>query len=188
MKVPPYTVPAQLAERDGKCSSVLISRRSTCEHVFSHRWEMTQSYEDILKELSAQFSEQYKDLEKKRSTLHAQISQLTGLLQTVNKHTGAFDAEDSSVIEAHINTAKEHIVQLEADMAKHDAQRKEQTALFKCMEKAIQERCQILEGGDGCLGEHPELLQFFARKQVSLQLLLASKMRDSCATQSSTCG
>ena len=44
---------------------------------------------------------------------------------------------------------------------------------------AMNERTRILEQDDDCLSGHPEMLQYFARKQLILQRLLTAKMEES---------
>uniref|UniRef100_A0A6C0C2Z0 Uncharacterized protein n=1 Tax=viral metagenome TaxID=1070528 RepID=A0A6C0C2Z0_9ZZZZ len=146
---------------------------------FPAREKMTRTYEDIVKELNAH-SEAYKqENEKKRALIARKRTQLTTLLHKVTNSSNAFDDEDRNMIQLQLKTNEQEAVQLEAEIAQHNAQSKEENTLFKCMEVAIQERSKILEIDDECLTSHPDMLHFFARKQVSLQMLLASKMTNS---------
>ena len=146
---------------------------------------MTQSYEDILKELNAHFAAQQQENEKRRADIALKRSQLSNLMRNITQSSNAFDEEDRHMIQLQLQANEQEAIKLEVEIAKQDAQHKEENTVFKCMELAIKERSKILERDDECLSSHPEILQFFARKQVSLQMLLATKMRNS--VQSATC-
>ena len=140
---------------------------------------MAHNYEDILKDLSFKFAQQRMQNETKRADIMTKRVQLNNLLDNITKNSNALDEEDKPTVLLELKANEAEAAQLESDIIKQDAQRKEQETVFKCMELAIQERSKILEGDDACLSAHPGILQFFARKQVTLQMLLASKMRSS---------
>lgn len=140
---------------------------------------MAHNYEEILQDLSFKFAKQREQNETKRADIMTKQKQLNNLLHNISQNSNAFDEEDKNIVVLEIKANEAEAAQLESDIIKQDAQRKEQETVFKCMELAIQERSKILEGDDACLSAHPNILQFFARKQVTLQMLLASKMKSS---------
>lgn len=161
------------------------AQRSAEYNVFHTREKMTQSYEEIFKELNAHFAAQQQENEERRANIALKRLQLSNLLHSITQSSTAFDDEDRDMIQLQLQNNEQDAIKLETEITKQDAQRKEENTVFKCMEMAIQERCKILEKDDECLSSHPEVLQFFARKQVSLQKLLASKMKNS--VQSAPC-
>lgn len=165
-------------ESAGRCNSKLL-RRSAERNDFHTREKMTQSYEEILKELNMHFATRQQENERNRSLIALRHTQLSTLLQNITQCSNAFDEEDRNTIQEQLLANEQEAQNLETEIAHQDEQRKEQDILFKCMELAIQERSKILERDDECLSSHPQMLQFFARKQVSLQMLLASKMKNS---------
>lgn len=141
---------------------------------------MAESYETTLLRLKERAEEKRRHQQEERIKIDAQKAQLLRLLERISSTPGAFDSEDRSFVEAQISANRAKSLKLEGEIKTNEARIKEREELFWCMNAAIDERTRILEEDDACLSEHPEMLQFFARKQVSLQALLQAKIRESC--------
>ena len=93
--------------------------------------------------------------------------------------TSAFDEEDCEHVQKQIADHDAHLEILIRASREEEAKRREREELFRCMLGAMNERTRILEQDDDCLSGHPEMLQYFARKQLILQRLLTAKMEES---------
>jgi hypothetical protein len=112
--------------------------------------------------------------------IEAQRTQLARLLQRISATPSAFDSEDRAFVESQLSANRAKSAKLENDIKINEAKIKEREELFRCMNAAMDERARVLEEDDACLSAHPEMLQFFARKQVSLRALLEAKIHESC--------
>jgi hypothetical protein len=115
--------------------------------------------------------------------VEAQRAQLLRLLERVASTPSAFDGEDRAFVESQIGANRARASKLADEIKANEARMREREELFSFMSAAIDERTRVLEEDDSCLSAHPELLQFFARKQVSLQALLQAKIRESCEVE-----
>lgn len=136
---------------------------------------MELSYAASLAQVSKRMTERRIDLEAERHHALLQRQQLEALLQRISALPSAFDDEDRTHVQRQLQANHEKCLKLEKEMRAEVARRKEREELFRCMKSAIEERTRILEDDDECLSSHPDMLQYFARKQVSLQALLRAK-------------
>ena len=141
---------------------------------------MAESYDRTLARLRERADETRRQQHEERAFVDAQKAQLLRLLERVTSTPSAFDGEDRAFVESQISANRARAAVLADEIKASEARMREREDLFSCMSAAIEERTRILEEDDSCLSAHPELLQFFARKQVSLQALLQAKIRESC--------
>jgi hypothetical protein len=155
---------------------------------------MTETYEASLAELSRRIAGRRARLEEERCVAEARKKQLQGLLQRMTTLSTAFDEEDCEHVRKQIAVHEARLDDLARAVQEEESKRREREQLFHCMVGAINDRTRVLEQDDDCLSAHPEMLHFFARKQLSLQSLLRAKMEESleeggesCARRKSTC-
>lgn len=141
--------------------------------------KMTTVYDASLTELSRRIAGRRMQLEEERTKTEARNKQLQALLGRIRSLPGAFDEEDCRRVEEQIEVQAAHLLDICRIVQLDEAKRKEREQLFRCMVGAINDRTRILEEDDECLKAHPDMLQYFARKQVSLQTLLKAKMEES---------
>jgi chromosome segregation ATPase len=139
-----------------------------------------ESYDASLDDLSKRIAQRRAQLDEQRRALQARREQVLRLLERIDKHASAFDAEDRELVLAQLRVYDQKLSEVQKLIAADEARRKERDQVFACMRAAIDQRTKILEDVDDCLHEHPEMLRFFARKQVSLQAMLRAKMEQSC--------
>jgi len=147
---------------------------------------MALSYEATLAQVSQRMTERRNSFEAERQHALVLRRQLEALLQRISALPTAFDEEDRACVQSQLQANHEKCEKLEKEMRAEEARRKEREELFRCMKCAIEERTRVLEDDDDCLSAHPEMLQYFARKQVSLQTLLRAKEEESLSTVSRT--
>jgi len=145
---------------------------------------MASSYEQTLAQLTQSLEDRYLQQINEHRSIEKQKLQLTNLLARIVALPAAFDSEDREHVEQQLHANVKRMSKLKKDMELHEIKRKEQAEVFRCMNAAIRERARVLEEDDACLSIHPDMLQFFARKQVGLQSLLDSKMRETCLARS----
>lgn len=141
---------------------------------------MTHAYERALQDISARIVARRVALDNERQQLHARKTQVQRLLERMHGCASAFDDEDRAQVQVHLQRYDLELERLEETLRADEAKRREREEVFKLMLTAIQDRTAILEEDDECLSAHPEMLQFFARKQISLQKLLQGKMEELC--------
>ena len=140
---------------------------------------MTEIYDASLAELSRRIAGRRIQLEEERKRTETCKKQLHVLLRRIKSLPGAFDEEDCRHVEKQIELHDVHLQEICRIVQLDEAKRKEREQLFHCMVGAINDRTRVLEEDDDCLNAHPEMLQYFARKQVNLQSLLKAKMEES---------
>ena len=140
---------------------------------------MTETYEATLREFGRRIADRRVQNEDDRKTAEALKKQLQALLQRMRAATSAFDEEDCEHVQKQIADHDAHLEILIRASREEEAKRREREELFRCMLGAMNERTRILEQDDDCLSGHPEMLQYFARKQLILQRLLTAKMEES---------
>ena len=140
------------------------------------------TYEASLAELSRRIAGRRAQLEEDQKSTEARKRQLHALLQRMKALTSAFDEEDCGYVTKQIECHEVHLQDLARVVREDEVKRKEREQLFRCMLGAMNDRTRILEQDDECLSAHPEMLQYFARKQLSLQSLLKAKMEESMAS------
>lgn len=150
---------------------------------------MALSYEASLAQVSQRMTEHRNGLEAERQHALVLRRQIEALLQRISALPTAFDEEDRAYVQSQLQANHDMCEKLEKEMRAEEARRKEREELFRCMKSAIDERTRVLESDDDCLSSHPQMLQYFARKQVSLQTLLRAKEEEnlSMVTRTSTC-
>ena len=141
---------------------------------------MEWSYEATLIQLRTRMSDRKLEQEQERSNVDAHKCRLAKLLQRITNTPSAFDEEDKRCVQAQIGANEARSINLEKEIRNSELRHREREELFRYMSSAILERTRILEEDDVCLSSHPDMLQFFARKQVSLQALLEAKVRETC--------
>jgi hypothetical protein len=141
---------------------------------------MAEAYENALHDISARIIARRAALDEERQVIILRRQQLMRLCERMQEKTSAFDAEDRAQVQAYIAQYDKQLQGLEARMQADEQRRREREEVFKHMLGAIQDRTLILEQDDDCLSAHPEMCQFFARKQISLQALLKGKMEELC--------
>ena len=158
-----------------------VSQRSPIPWV--HLWaeEMTPAYEASLACLSARIAKRRALMESEFQLLSGQKKQLMAMLQRMESLSSAFDDEDRQCVTAQVQHHESRLCVLAQEMKEDDTKRKEREEVFRCMHSAITGRSRVLEEDDACLSAHPEMLEFFARKQISLQALLKAKMEEHCS-------
>ena len=137
------------------------------------------TYEDSIQELSRRIAERRAALESERVAAESQCIRLQKLLEIMKTMTDVFDAEDCSQVQAQVAGRVQQLQSLRSREREEEQQRKEKEQLFRSMLTAIDARAQLLEQDDECLNENPEMLQFFARKQMNLRALLQLKIDES---------
>lgn len=140
---------------------------------------MTETYEASLHELSRRIASRRLRMEEDRKVAELRKSQLLTLLQRMRSLSSAFDDEDCSRVEQQIAVHNASLAELARKAVEEETKRKEREQLFRCMLGAINDRTRVLEQDDDCMSAHPEMLQYFAEKQLSLQSLLKRKMEES---------
>lgn len=136
-------------------------------------------YEQSIQELTRRIAERRASLERERHAEEAQCARLQKLLGTMKSMSDAFDAEDCAQVQAQIDARTARLHALRAKAREEEQQRKEKELLFRSMYTAIDARAKLLEEDDDCLNDNPEMLQFFARKQMNLRTLLQEKIDES---------
>ena len=124
-------------------------------------------------------------LEQRREELkrsHTDLTQRTRTLQSFYKRleaqSGCFDAEDLQRVHAVLEQQEAQIATLQTAIEALSDELAHKAELFERMHKTIEQRTAILEDDEfeTILGEHDELLQFFASKQLRLKQLLQNKI------------
>ena len=142
---------------------------------------MALSDEASFAQVRQRMTERRNSLEAERQHVLGLRRQLEALLQRISALPTAFDDEDRTYVQSQLQANHEKCEKLEKEMRAEEARQREREELFRCMESAIEKRTRVLEDDDECLSSHPEMLQYFARKQVSLQALLRAKEKESLA-------
>jgi hypothetical protein len=137
--------------------------------------EMT-DYTICIEELLRRIDERKENLRAQEASVVKACGQLQSLLDCMRSHVSIFDDEDRDRVSQEIALHQQKIQSIRDEGLVQDAQRTEKETLFKAMLNAITQRTQVLEQEDELLLEHPDMLKYFARKQLSLRKLLESKI------------
>ena len=103
-------------------------------------------------------------------------------LQELEKEMKASEAFDPYDLEAVRAERQRHSTEKERLMLAHekeDEMREAHNELFTCLTNVINSRQQLLDNVDGhtsVLANHPDLLNFLAKKQISLEEMLTQKL------------
>lgn len=100
--------------------------------------------------------------------------QLQALFKRFEATPQFFDDEDRQRVRDELVRNEEKREHLERELRAEETRRRERKELIRAMKTAIAQRTTVLED-ESCLAQHPDMLKFFARKQISLQALLAQK-------------
>lgn len=136
------------------------------------------SYAATIQQLSTRIEERRRDLEREREAHENQCTRLRTLYDTMRSKTGVFDEEDCQQVQAQITARQERMEVLRDRAREQEQQRLEQERLYAAMYAVIDARAQVLEHDENCLNANPQMLQFFARKQMNLRRLLQEKMEE----------
>ena len=142
---------------------------------------MTDSRVSTVEELIQRITARKQHLLAARRKHDESCSSLVQLLEKMQSRGSAFDDEDAARVREEIQRHRQQIEAINAKISAEDEQRREKEELFRAMFGAIAQRAQTLEEDDACLSGHPDMLKYFARKQLSLRRLLESKMHETVA-------
>ena len=142
------------------------------------------TYEDSIQELSRRIAERRAALESERVVAESQCARLQKLHETMKTMADVFDAEDCAHVQAQVTARMQSLQALRSKVQEEEQQRRDKELLFRSMYTAIDARAQLLEQDDECLNENPDMLQFFARKQMNLRALLQKKIDESLGAPS----
>ena len=117
------------------------------------------------------------DFEAQLHSTERSAELLSELLAHIRHSSHVFDQEDASRVEDSLARKLEELEALRTSYEQDETRLRERERVVTSMHAAIEERPRVLEEGNDALGSDPQLLQYFAKKQLSLRELLGSQIK-----------
>ena len=132
-----------------------------------------------VEDIASCIAERREKLIRARDAEENSRASLQSLYQKIASRNHAFDDEDRECVTAELRKHEERLANIDAQIMAEEEQRSEREDLYRTMFEAIRKRAEILEEDEACLSSHPDMLRFFAKKQVMLRKLLANRVQGS---------
>lgn len=140
------------------------------------------SYAMSIQELTKRMAIKRTKLDEDQKNVLDKQKSLRELLKRMHSAASAFDTEDCAQVEKQILLHETELTRLKREADGLEMKRKEREQIFKSMYAAINERTRILEQDDLCMSLHPDMLKYFAKKQINLQSLLKNKIENTISS------